>query len=225
MKQVLDQVELDERVAAHQKWLDLDGGEQLALDGTDLRSLVLKGARLALCELRECDLSDVDLAGADLHRAYLLGCRLDGASLHRADLRKAELNEVSARKASFDTAYAPDVELRRTDLRGATFRRAYLLSATFEDTDLRATGFEDVDCDLVSFARCVFEEHQVSSAFHGAVGRLLPEEIVLSAVAGSRREATTLELVARAGAQPTHLSMVEAGGVTESVSPWRWSQE
>ena len=220
----LGQVELDERVAAHQRWLDLDGGEQLALDGADLRHLVLKGARLALCELRDCDLTGVDLGGTDLHRAYVLGCRLDGASLRRTDLRKTELVEVSARQASFETAYAPDVQLRRVDLRGTTFRRAYLLSASFDDADLRGAELEEVDCDLVSFAGCVFEESRISSVFRGAAGRFLHEEVVLSGSTG-RRRTTTTELVDRARARPTRVSMAEASDVSEGVAPWRWGQE
>lgn len=112
--------------------------------------------------------------------------------------------------------------MRRADLRGATFRRSYLLEATFDAVDLRGTAFEEVDCDQASFAGSVFEEDEIASSFRGALGSLLEEEVVLSGATG-RRRATTTELIDRARALPSRLSLTERVAPGGVVPVWRWS--
>lgn len=72
----MNQNELNEILAAHEKWLKgEEGGERAELRWADLTGADLTGAELRWAFLRGADLRDADLSEADLRGAKLTGAR------------------------------------------------------------------------------------------------------------------------------------------------------
>ncbi len=80
--------ELKQILAAHETWLETDGGEG---ERADLSRTELQGANLIGAKLQGADLYRAKLQGADLRRADLQGADLRRADLQGANLKEAEL--------------------------------------------------------------------------------------------------------------------------------------
>ena len=93
----VSQEELEQILAAHQKWVESDGKEG---NQADLIKANLEKADLFQANLQEADLMGANLQGADLlvanlQKANLAGAQLQGANLNGANLRGAELKHTN----------------------------------------------------------------------------------------------------------------------------------
>jgi Pentapeptide repeats (8 copies) len=118
--------------------------QRLNLSGTDLRWVILNGAKLDGVDLTSARLDSAQLKDAELREAILTDAHftdaiLEGAQLQGADLRGADLRRAKVAGVKFD-----GVNLSGADLSGAEgLTREQLDSAKTDGatlTDLRATG-------------------------------------------------------------------------------------
>ncbi len=199
-KQKFSAEELQEKLAAHQRWLDSDGeqGERLdlrganlimaRLDGEDLSKAQLKGAdfsganlkwaNLSYAHLEEADLFDAHLEGAVLLKAYLAGANLWKTHLSRANLRWAHLEGAILRRAHLEGA----------DLYGAHLEGAYLKEAHLEGANCHFAKFDDAVLSSVIFEGEVEEEAQAEPS---------TETNPQPAESRAKKEKVTKHLVAR----------------------------
>ena len=115
----MGQIELNEIIANHGRWLQGEGGKRADLIGANLIFVDLEGV-----DLHEANMRYASLYGADLHRAYLEGVDLEGADLHSADMEESVLYNANLCKANMR-----NVVLRGADLRGANLHGADLQGA------------------------------------------------------------------------------------------------
>lgn len=83
---------LEEVVAAHQRWLETGGendDDRADFSGADLRNVIMCGANLYGANLRGANLLGADLFRSNLRRADLTGANLYQANLYMAELRGA----------------------------------------------------------------------------------------------------------------------------------------
>ena len=112
----MGQIELNEIIANHGRWLQGEGGKRADLIGANLIFVDLEGV-----DLHEANMRYASLYGADLHRAYLEGVDLEGADLRGADMEESVLYNANLCKANMR-----NVVLRGADLRGANLEGAKL---------------------------------------------------------------------------------------------------
>jgi uncharacterized protein YjbI with pentapeptide repeats len=155
--------------------LDLSGARLTGSDlsGARLAGADLSGAALDGCLLGGADLSGARLAGADLSRVSggafsLAGADLSGADLAGADLSGCALAGARAPRASFVGARLP-LDLRETDLAGASFARWDGQGADLSGCDLEGASFTSCNLAGASFAgarmgRCSFFACDLSRA-------------------------------------------------------------
>ena len=113
------------------------------MDGLDLRSVNLAGARLRDSSFFRADLTGSDLSGTESFKAKFVNASLldtvfDGAQLYEADLTKADLTGASLvgtdlRRARLYRAILRNVDLTNARLDGADLARADLSGATWTD--------------------------------------------------------------------------------------------
>jgi len=115
----MKQVELDQILKDHGKWLCGEGGERANLrranlSDADLRRANLRYANLRYANLRYANLSNAYLRGANLSNAYL-----SDANLSDADLRGANLSDANLRGANLSDANLSDADLWGANLSDA----------------------------------------------------------------------------------------------------------
>jgi uncharacterized protein YjbI with pentapeptide repeats len=134
---------LADRLVQHRRYLDSVGaeGQQLELDGDDLRGADLAGQDLTEAVLAGVDLTDADLRGATLDSVWLAGSVLTRARFDGTSLVKADLSGVDAQEASFDESDLTRTDFTGADLGRASFRRSWLRRTSFADADLRDARF------------------------------------------------------------------------------------
>jgi uncharacterized protein YjbI with pentapeptide repeats len=138
----------------------------------DLRGARLAGVSLASADLRSAQLDHADLRGARLYAgnldrascvgtrlsganlmdatfvdAFLLRTDLDNASFHGMDLTDAALHEVSARNARFTAVTFTGTTLYGTDLTGAVLTRSNFTDVKFDTGTTWPDGFTPPDRD------------------------------------------------------------------------------
>ena len=96
------------------------------LSRVDLRSLAIRGSRLAGAKFRY----------ANLARAVLAGARLDHADLTAADLRQAFLERAHLTDAILSRAHLQGANLRHANLSRADLRGANLTNAVLDSAEL-----------------------------------------------------------------------------------------
>jgi len=106
---------MQERLVAHERWVETTGqeGVALVLDGADLRPLqdLFAGRTLTGMSARKTMAIGLDLSGAQLQAAKFDGADLRDVNFGNADLRGASLREARLVHAKFDRA-----DLRRLAL-------------------------------------------------------------------------------------------------------------
>lgn len=105
----MGQVELNEIIANHGRWLQGEGGKRANLIGANPIFVDLEGV-----DLHEANMRYASLYGADLNRAYLEGVDLEGADLRNADMEESVLYNADLCKANMR-----NVVLRGANLEGA----------------------------------------------------------------------------------------------------------
>jgi len=129
----MDENELRDIFARHVLWLNgKQGGEQVNLQGADLRWVKLQGVSLQRADLRWASLMWSNLQGADLQGADLQEAKLQGANLQNADLREAQLQG----------AYLQVANLREAKLQGANLIGANLRGANLHGTNLHGVNLD-----------------------------------------------------------------------------------
>ena len=120
----MGQIELNEIIASHGRWLQGEGGKRADLSGANLISVDLEGV-----DLHEANMRYASLYGADLHRAYLEGVDLEGADLRSADMGESVLHNANLCKANMRNVVLHGADLRGANLHGADLRGANLEGA------------------------------------------------------------------------------------------------
>lgn len=141
---------------------------------SDLRGLVLSGARMEKSIFLKTDISGVDFSGARLAAAMFLHvngkgarfrgadmqgvrfvqqCALDGADFTSARLASANLRGSSAQGCDFTAADLDDADLSECDLRSARFGRATARNARFVKADLAECVLASLNAMNASFER------------------------------------------------------------------------
>jgi uncharacterized protein YjbI with pentapeptide repeats len=136
----------------------------LQLDGLDLRTASLAGARLELA-----DLSGSDLAGSRLHAAALGGAnlaraRLAGGDLGQASLAGARLEEADLRGAGLAEGNLAAADLRRTNLRGADLSGSDLTGANLGDANLSEARLEGAELQGAVFGEANLWQAKLAGA-------------------------------------------------------------
>ena len=116
---------LEEVLAAHEKWLNHeDGGERADLQDADLQGADLRHACLQWADLREATLRWCNMQGALLQGACLQGADLKHAVLQNADMRRTMMEFVDMRDAVLCKVDMQGANLQGADLRGVYIREA-----------------------------------------------------------------------------------------------------
>lgn len=146
---IIDDQDLTEILADHQKWIDSTGGQgrRANLAGANLRGVNLEGANLQEALLWGCDLQGADLSSANFQgailreanfqKAELRFTNLQDAYLHKADFRGLNLNEVVFQKAVLQKA-----NLQGANLRGVNLQQGDLWGANLQGADLQSTNLQ-----------------------------------------------------------------------------------
>ena len=102
---IIEGVSLKELIESHKKWLDnKETGEQLILEGADLRYVNLTYADLTYANLRYVNLKNANLTYADLKYANLVCANLEGTNLKNANLRYTNLENANLENANLEGA-------------------------------------------------------------------------------------------------------------------------
>lgn len=109
----ITEVELDEIMNEHLKWLKSDGKEGKRAN--------LSGAKLIKADLSGASLNKAILNRADLNEAFLFRAKLIKAELFRANLSKASLNEANLNEANLSGANLSGAELWSSFVDGVNF--------------------------------------------------------------------------------------------------------
>ncbi|MFM8678388.1 MAG: pentapeptide repeat-containing protein [Alphaproteobacteria bacterium] len=151
---------LDERLAAHQQWIDSGGraGARLDLVGVDLRTgpslagrnfcaarlsrVIATGVDFENAMFLYCDFTQADLRSARFSGADLRGCILNAARLDNADLRDTKIGGLPLVSGGLLTA-----KIRKASLRNADLRNADLRGQIFTDCDLTAISCVDAEME------------------------------------------------------------------------------
>lgn len=125
-------------------------GENILLEGADL-----KGVHLERAQLLAAHLEGADLSGANLERAYLARARLQGASLiggsfGHVNLCNANLTGAILKGAILTRSILKGANLRKADLESADLTRAILedaklIEANLDDTRINGANLKNVD--------------------------------------------------------------------------------
>lgn len=100
---ILTQIELDEVVELHEKWLrGEEGGRRAELCNVDLRSVDLACVNLSFADLSHANLTSAKLRSTDLSYANLASANLASANLTSADLNHANLSSATGLKSNID---------------------------------------------------------------------------------------------------------------------------
>lgn len=137
------QVELNEILFEHKKWIETDGkeGKRANLSYMDLEYLDLSHA-----ELQGVDLSGVVLKGADLQHTDFSYAKMQGADLSGADAQCVKFNHANMSNANLSRA-----NLCYTQLQYADMSNANLNSANLRYVDLKLTDLNNADLDYSAF--------------------------------------------------------------------------
>lgn len=123
--------------------LILAGGPLMAIDETDLRTLLTGRPVCQGCNLSRADLSSKNLRGARLRQTDLTEADLSGSNLVSAYFTCAVLEGADLRNANLQWANLVDADLRGTDLRGADLSKTDLTGAQFAGARLDDTTVLD----------------------------------------------------------------------------------
>ncbi|HEX5807671.1 MAG TPA: pentapeptide repeat-containing protein [Anaerolineales bacterium] len=116
----------------------IDREAVIDLCGADLRGASLALANLKRLNLGEADLRNADLRGANLSKAYLSGTNFMSADLTGANLGGADLFSASLNSTDLSMAY----------LRGATLNGADLRSCKLNEADVRDADLSHVNLNV-----------------------------------------------------------------------------
>lgn len=131
----ITQVELDEIIDEHQKWIRGLRGQRANLSNCDISGLDMGYANLADGIFVNADMSSVGLTYTTLNDAKMSGAILKGANLSFANLFFTDLSRA---------------DLSEAILRGAFFYRSVLTSCKFKyNKSLQDAIFKDVDLSKI----------------------------------------------------------------------------
>jgi len=146
------------------EWREKMTGENVRLEGADLRAAFLRGANL-----KEAFLNGADLKRAQMPEADFSGSKLEGAKLQDANLKGADLSEAKVCGANFYHAHMEGVDLTGADLRGAKLLRVHIQHGSIyechlEGADLWRAHLEGVFLSRSCLKGANFTEVIVSGA-------------------------------------------------------------
>jgi len=112
------------------------------LEGANLANVNLMGALLMGTYLENANLKEAHLMGADLMDATLVNAVMEGADLRDADLMSANLTTANLRGAYLRGANFRFSDLQRADLANANLMDAQLMGANLKDANLMGANLE-----------------------------------------------------------------------------------
>jgi uncharacterized protein YjbI with pentapeptide repeats len=137
------------------------------LDGADLRSARLMGARIRqitkarmdeialqrsdiTTRLIDCSLKKANLDGSNLHSATLECCDLTGASLRGITSSKLQAPGTLFCQVNLEGSSLEQGQLRQADCRGACFRKARLSQADLSGANLQQADLREADLSAIN---------------------------------------------------------------------------
>lgn len=124
------EIELDEIIENHNKWLNSGGKEGERAN--------LKGINLSKANMVKANLSKGDLRQADLSYANLIRANLSEANLNEANMTGVNMKWTNLSRADLSGAVLSDVDFTGVNLEGAILCRANLVGATLTEGQLDA---------------------------------------------------------------------------------------
>ncbi|CAB1057504.1 Pentapeptide repeat family protein [Olavius sp. associated proteobacterium Delta 1] len=153
----ITEVELDEIMNEHLKWLKSDGKEGKRAN--------LSGAKLIKADLSGASLNKAILNRADLNEAFLFRAKLIKAELFRANLSKASLNEANLNEANLSGANLSGAFLNEANLSGANLQRADLSGASLSGANMPEANLRSAMLIEASLIEANLNEADLSGAF------------------------------------------------------------
>ncbi len=161
----IDQAELNQILASHERYLAARGGAR-----AQLKNATLDGCVLANCNLNEADFTAASLVGANAYGSSLARATFYCADLRRCNLRNTTLTHADMRGASFKGADLAFAIMDHADLRAATMMMIEQGGVSVIDHVTGGKGFGGVDFSNASLRNASFGKAWLDGAnFNGAL--------------------------------------------------------
>lgn len=170
-REVIQQEDFVQLLDKHALWMQSSGaeGEQLTLEGVDLRRCALKGKDLSGASLRGCVFDGLDMNSTILIGADLSGSKMSGIKGMAVNLTRANLQDVYAESAVFAGANlaqskCDNAQFSNANFMSSSFREASLQGANFNFANLAGVDLRQANCTEAKFVRCNLQQTHFGQA-------------------------------------------------------------
>nr|MDZ8286360.1 AAA-like domain-containing protein [Nostoc sp. ChiSLP01] len=169
-----------------------------SLDKSDLREVMLQGARLEGISLIEADLSyaclrcanlkNANLENANLRNANLSGAEISGTKLKNTNFSKVDLQERKFTNTDLSGVNFSDANLSRIVFLNTNLKKAILTGACIEDWHINSsTDFTDITCEYIYLQQKQNERRPSSGNFApGEFTKLFQKSLEIESVNAGR---------------------------------------